>query len=131
MSILRKPISLFVVTAAVAAASLVPATAANAAAPKPKAGGWVAITITPGRVTPRAVQNVGGGTWSYGTTTIASSGGTRKQCYSNYVHNSKRHSSTAILADVQEKTYANAGSWSNASVVAGSKNTCYAYWNTY
>ncbi|POX49841.1 lactococcin 972 family bacteriocin [Streptomyces sp. Ru72] len=72
--------------------------------------------------------NVGGGTWSYGTTT--GSWGL-KRCYSNYVHPSKYHSATSVMADGNDKTYANAGSWANSHVDAGWAYTCYAYWATY
>lgn len=68
------------------------------------------------------VENVGGGTWSYGHD------GTH--CYSHYVHNSKYHSATAIMGSQNRKVYANAHSWANADIYA-SGGGCKAYWGTY
>lgn len=68
------------------------------------------------------VENVGGGTWSYGRE------GT--YCWSNYVHNSKRHSATVIWGSRDTKVFANATLWARASLTGGS-GTCRAYWNTY
>ena len=79
-------------------------------------------------VAPLTVVNIGGGTWNYGS---AIGIWPPKTCWSNYIHNSKYHSSTAIIANSNVKVYANAGSWSNASTWAGAAYTCYAYWATY
>lgn len=83
---------------------------------------------TPGTVSPLTTKNIGGGTWNYGS---GLSFPHPKTCWSNYIHNSKYHSSTAIIANSNVKVYANAGSWSNASTWAGAAWTCNAYWATY
>ena len=113
------------------------ATAANATDAPVATGGGSAIaadntSVTVGgptkNPTTNAVVNVGGGTWSYGSTLAI---WPPKTCYSNYVHNTKYHSSTAIIGNSNTKVYANAGYFSNASTWAGASYTCYAYWNTY
>jgi hypothetical protein len=90
----------------------------------------VALTVDPSSesVTPMTTVNVGGGTWSYGTG-LASNG--LKACYSNYVHPSAYHSSTAVIGAANVKNYANAGSWSNSYATNGWAYTCYTYWATY
>lgn len=79
-------------------------------------------------ITPLAVVNVGGGTWNYGSAVAI---WPPKTCWSNYVHSTKYHSSTAVIGQSNVKVYANAGSWSNANTWAGAAYTCYAYWATY
>lgn len=69
-----------------------------------------------------AVENVGGGTWSYGRE------GTH--CWSNYVHNSKKHSATVVWGSRDNKSFADATKWARSSLDNGS-GTCRAYWNTY
>jgi len=71
------------------------------------------------------VEDVGGGTWNYGT----SISGDNKTVWSNYVHPTNYHSSTAIIASKNVKRYANAGHWSNASATAAKKYTGYTYYN--
>jgi lactococcin 972 family bacteriocin len=129
MNITRKAIAFTAMTAAVAVGALTPVASASAE-PKPKESGWVAITVdqSSDTVTPMTVVNVGGGTWSYGTYV---DGGGWKHCYSQYVHNTKYHSATAIIANGNNKVYANAGYWANADAKAGLAYTCYAYWSTY
>lgn len=73
------------------------------------------------------VANVGGGTWNYGTSTS----GSTKSTWSNYVHNTKKHSSTAIIADKNVKVTKEKTVWSNASASANKSYTGYAYWATY
>lgn len=70
----------------------------------------------------------GGGTWCNGTSLQPGSGGI-KNCYSNYVHPSNYHSSTAVLGPSNSKRFASAGYWSNANVIDGLQHTCYTYWN--
>ncbi|MGW5676038.1 lactococcin 972 family bacteriocin [Streptomyces sp. NPDC003860] len=128
MKIVRKSIAFAAATAALTAGTLVPAASASAASAQSEGKEWgmVAIPIDPdSSVTPMTVKEVGGGTWSYGTA-VTSSG--YKRCYSNYIHPTVRHSATAVLASGTDKTWANAGVWANASVVAGHAYTCYAYW---
>lgn len=79
-------------------------------------------------ISPFSVINVGGGTWDYGSVVNP---WLTKDCWSNYVHNGKYHSSTAIIGGAQTKRYAQAGAWSNAAKTAGAAHTCYAYWATY
>ncbi|MEV0623000.1 lactococcin 972 family bacteriocin [Nonomuraea sp. NPDC050404] len=98
-------------------------------ADQPKDGGRVAIPADPSsKATTRKTVNVGGGTWSYGTR--VGTGGL-KHCYSKYTHPKKKHSATAIMADVHSKDYAGKGKWASAGVTGGWAYTCYAYWNTY
>lgn len=78
-------------------------------------------------ITPLAVKSVGGGTWNYGSRLGLVP---PKTCWSNYKHNTKYHSSTAILASSNVTGYANARSWSYAKTGAGAAYTCYTYWNT-
>ncbi|MGW5676037.1 lactococcin 972 family bacteriocin [Streptomyces sp. NPDC003860] len=128
MKIVRKSIAFAAAAAALTAGTLVPAASASAASAQSEEKEWgmVAIPIDPdSSVTPMTIKEVGGGTWSYGTQ-VTSSG--YKRCYSNYLHGSVRHSSTAVLANGTHKDWADAGSVSNASVVAGHAYTCYAYW---
>ncbi|WP_405880675.1 lactococcin 972 family bacteriocin [Streptomyces sp. NBC_01136] len=79
-------------------------------------------------MTPKTVVSAGGGTWSYGT--VADSSGL-KGCYSDYLHNSKYHSATAIIANGTDKEYANSGYWADAYAYAGWAYTCHVYWSTY
>ncbi|WP_079052007.1 lactococcin 972 family bacteriocin [Streptomyces regalis] len=133
MSRTRKSLTFAAVTAALAAGVLTPATSASAAdAPaflgEPKEWGVVAINIDGSSpVRPLTVKDVGGGTWSYGTTLS----GTTKTCYSNYIHQSKEHSATAKMADYSKKVTEVAGVWANAKVGASPGSTCYTYWATY
>ncbi|MEV7035684.1 lactococcin 972 family bacteriocin [Streptomyces sp. NPDC093272] len=134
MSRTRKSLAFAAGTAALAVAGvLAPAASSSAAdAPaflgKPKAWGVVAIKIDASSlVKPKTVENVGGGTWSYGTTVS----GTSKTCYSNYIHQTKQHSATAKMSSYNKKVTEDAGIWANAKVGAGPGSTCYAYWATY
>lgn len=85
-------------------------------------------TAPDGGVTPFASVSVGGGTWSYGS---GSHSATQKGCYSNYKHNSKYHSSAAIIGNDASTVYAKAGLWSKAYAHNGLLLTCHTYWNTY
>jgi hypothetical protein len=106
---------------------------ADETAPTPSAGGS-AIAPENSQVTVdgsrpgRTVVNVGGGTWNYGSSYAV---WPPKTCWSNYKHNSKYHSSAAIMASNNSTRYANAGYWSEAKVTSGAAYTCYTYWNTY
>lgn len=92
--------------------------------------GALAVGLTLGAAAPAMadIVNVGGGTWNYGTSYQPP---WYKNVWSNYVHPSLYHSSTAIGGSANQKVYANAGSWSNASVVCGSAESTAAYWATY
>ncbi len=74
---------------------------------------------------PFAVKNVGGGTWNFGSrfTLIPP-----KTCWSNYKHNTRTHSSTAIMGKANATRVAKAGNWSEATVAGGTSYTCYAKW---
>jgi hypothetical protein len=113
-------------TAAVLGGGALTAGAAYAA-PSASASATHGSAVTPsGSVQLKTVKNVGGGTWNYGSYLGVTH---PKTCYSNYVHNSNYHSSTAIIANGQDKEYASATYWSNASTWAGAAYTCYTYWN--
>lgn len=116
-------------TAPALAVELKPTDGGAAVAPE---NGEVTIddTAPGGGIGPLAVVNVGGGTWNYGSGTIWNPL-PRKSCWSNYVHPTKYHSSTAIIASNNVKRYATAGNWSNASTYSGFAYTCYAYWAKY
>jgi lactococcin 972 family bacteriocin len=85
------------------------------------------VTIDESGISTLSTKKVGGGTWSYGT----SADGVYKRCYSNYKHNSKHHSSAAVIAGKSVTRYADAGLWSRAHATAGWAYTCHTYWNTY
>lgn len=74
------------------------------------------------------VVNVGGGTWNYGHELEGLWG---KHVWSNYVHPSYYHSSTAICASKNVKKYANAGAWTDVSFSCNWVDTDAWYWNTY
>ena len=97
------------------------------AAPSNSASATHGSAVTPnGVVQPQTVKNVGGGTWNYGSYLGVTH---PKTCYSDYEHNTNYHSSTAIISASQDKEYASATYWSNASTWAGAAYTCYTYWN--
>jgi lactococcin 972 family bacteriocin len=72
-------------------------------------------------------QNVGGGTWCYGSGIDADTG--LKACYSNYHHPSNRHSATAILQNAVDTAVADAGQWAYAYVTNNYAGSCHAKWN--
>ncbi|PJN34383.1 lactococcin 972 family bacteriocin [Streptomyces sp. CB02959] len=72
--------------------------------------------------------DVGGGTWNYRTTAAGLDG---KHCYSNYIHPSKKHSASAVMAGGTDKSIANPDVWAKAVVTAGAACTCNAYWGVY
>jgi len=74
------------------------------------------------------VQNVGGGTWNYGTDTNWLIG---KHSWSHYVHPSIYHSGTAICASNNVKVYAYGGTWANADDSCSVWQSAAQYWNTY
>lgn len=99
-------------------------------APTPVAGGSVTLPTTPlnnAAISPDTTVNVGGGTWTYGT----SYGFNGKTVTSNYYHPSLYHSSTAIIGTQDNTSYAAAGYWSYASAVGSFFDRGYAYWATY
>jgi lactococcin 972 family bacteriocin len=74
-------------------------------------------------------ENVGGGTWNYGW--VWNAPWPEKIVYSQYVHPTKYHSSTAICSINVSKVYATAGNWSDARVMCGLTDQGHYYWNTY
>lgn len=106
--------------AAVTSMTLVVMAGGTSAANAAEVGGSV-----PGGVSAQACVAAGGGTWCYGT----SADGLLKRCYSNYVHPTNYHSSTASMASQVSKRYAGAGAWSQAQVTAGWAYTCYTYYD--
>lgn len=78
-----------------------------------------------GGISPFAVKKVGGGTWNYGSRFTLTP---PKTCWSNYKHNTRKHSSTAIMGKANATMVAKAGKWSEATVAGGTSYTCYAQW---
>lgn len=77
---------------------------------------------------PRATENVGGGTWTYGSR-YTSDGS--KVCTSKYMHKTKTHTATATMGTITSTRTAKLGSWASASVTGGiSAGVCNAYWST-
>jgi hypothetical protein len=73
-----------------------------------------------------ACVNASGGKWCYGwyTTGVGS-----KYCYSNYLHQTKWHSSTVKIADLWMRATAAPGDASNAHHTAGLAYTCSTYYS--
>lgn len=69
----------------------------------------------------------GGGDWNYGTV----ADGVYKGCYSNYIHPTKKHSTSVAIANATDKDIRNANIWAKAYARAGGAHTCNAYWSTY
>jgi lactococcin 972 family bacteriocin len=87
-------------------------------------GADVTIDDTHGGTSTRATQNVGGGTWNYGSELS----GLQKKCYSNYMNRITNHGSTAIIGSSNRSASAITGKWSNATAFGGLTQTCKAYW---
>ncbi|WP_052852225.1 lactococcin 972 family bacteriocin [Streptomyces avicenniae] len=92
----------------------------------------LSVDTSEGDVSPMAeacISPSSGGEWCYGWHTTTVNGfEPRKRCYSNYYHRSKRHSSTAVMAGVTDKEWADAGDISNTAVIAGFAYTCSTYY---
>ncbi|MPY58183.1 lactococcin 972 family bacteriocin [Streptomyces spongiae] len=67
-------------------------------------------------------KEVGGGTWSYGTTS--------ETVWSNYFHSSSKHGSSVRngYGDEERSACVNADKWSYADLPAHPEETDYAYW---
>ncbi|WP_084392676.1 MULTISPECIES: lactococcin 972 family bacteriocin [Nocardiopsis] len=65
------------------------------------------------------VSNVGGGTWDRGIVA--------ERVYSNYLHNSRCHGSTAVGTSTVRSPNTSAGSWARASVQKSWTNN-QTYW---
>ena len=75
----------------------------------------------------KSSANVGGGVWDYGTRVV---GLRTKECYSNYYHETNRHSSTAKIGTQSSgKVVADAGKTSYASVRGGLTDVAHAFWD--
>jgi lactococcin 972 family bacteriocin len=72
--------------------------------------------------------NVGGGTWTYGTSYVFP---ILKDVYSKYINNMYYHSATAIGGTATQKVYAVAHNWANAGIRCGASETGYTYWANY
>ncbi|MEV7991973.1 lactococcin 972 family bacteriocin [Streptomyces sp. NPDC086077] len=103
------------------------------AAPQPPAflgdvseWGMVEIKVddTSSEITPFTTEDVGGGTWTYGT--VLNSDG--KLCYSYYFHASVSHKSTAKIQNRSTTATNSPGYTSFAERQGGGAYTCYAYW---
>lgn len=95
------------------------------AASSAQAAGGGALPASSGGVSPAACSQVAGGTWCRGS----QPSGVLKQCYSNYSHPTRYHSSTTVMGGATSKGYANAGYFSYSSATGGWGYTCYAYYN--
>ncbi|MDX3574395.1 lactococcin 972 family bacteriocin [Streptomyces sp. ID05-47C] len=130
MKVIGRSIAIMAAGAAMATGIL--ASPASAAAPQPpkelgnvSEWGMVAIEVDPSSdVTAQTTDDVGGGTWTYGTE-ITTAG---KRCYSYYFHGSKDHKATAKIAGSSYTDTALAGTSAKASKTAGTAYTCYTYW---
>ncbi|MGG4455146.1 lactococcin 972 family bacteriocin [Brevibacillus porteri] len=83
------------------------------------------VELVNSKVSPFAVENVGGGTWDYGT----KNSGSQKHCWSHYNHPENYHSSTAKVGSSTDKAYADAGEYSKADAYGPKDKTGYAYWD--
>lgn len=99
-------------------------------------GGWVeytgtgAVTLggapTSGAITPQAVQNVGGGTWAFGSG-VNSAG--QKSCYSQYYHASVKHGSSVSMDGYYHADHNVAkGKTSYARITRHTTATCKAFY---
>lgn len=94
---------------------------------KPKEWGVATFPAdTKGMISPQVKK--GGGDWTYGT---VDDGWFTKGCYSNYMHNAKRHSATVAIGTNTNKDIKSAGSWAKAYASGGKGLTCHAYWGVY
>lgn len=78
-------------------------------------------------ITENGCEEVGGGTWCYGTGTDSATG--LKSCFSDYFHPSSRHSATASIANVQSRDVQDGGAWAKAYAVGDHDFTCYTRYN--
>jgi hypothetical protein len=98
-----------------------------AIASEENAGTRVLTNASPEEVTPFAEEEVGGGTWSYGTKLTVSF---KKRVYSNYFHKTDVHGSAAkIGAREWNSSCAKKDTWSKASQIGSTKDTGLARWN--
>lgn len=93
----------------------------------PAEWGVVELTIddSAGRVTPKVVIDVGGGTWSYGS--YATPNG--QYCYSNYLHPKENHSATVRMAGDEDWSRQGPGDVAQAHLTRGAAYTCKTYYS--
>lgn len=90
--------------------------------------GMITFDVNTTIIKPFNTENVGGGTWTYGST-YTSDGG--KTCYSKYMHRTKSHSATAVMGSLTKSVTARPGSWASATVSGPARSgQCNAYWST-
>lgn len=84
------------------------------------------VEISNEQITPFKSQNVGGGTWDYGTRIV----GSKKEVYSNYFHPSKSHkSSCSIGSNFSDSGWVSAKKTSYSSARGGYSAKTHAYWD--
>ncbi|MCP2330481.1 lactococcin 972 family bacteriocin [Actinoalloteichus caeruleus] len=96
-------------------------------------GGWVEYTGvgeivvdgTSDGVGARAVEEVGGGIWSYGSTRNLAG---RKVCYSQYQHQTAAHGSSVSMNGKEDSDWVGPGAVSSARLTEYTNATCHAYW---
>ncbi len=90
-------------------------------------GGWVeyAADDSSSDFSAQAVEEVGGGIWSYGATYNAAG---QKVCYSQYRHETEAHGSSVSMDGSTDSDWVGPGAVSNASVTKYTTATCRAYW---
>lgn len=71
-------------------------------------------------------QNVGGGTWHYGSEITS---GLAKNCWSHYYHPTAQHSATAIIGTSSNHSRAVSGRWAKADSRGGIGEKCEVFWN--
>ena len=84
------------------------------------------VKITNDQITPFA-EDVGGGTWDYGTRLYDLS---TKEAWSNYWHPDKNHGSTAQIGTRVNRACTIPGNTSYATVRGDIATTARAFWNT-
>lgn len=73
-------------------------------------------------------QHVGGGMWTYG---VEYDSLLTKRCVSNYFHNRKYHSTTAVMGAKRHTASGPPRTWATAEVTGGLlSGSCTAYWST-
>ncbi|GAA4872080.1 lactococcin 972 family bacteriocin [Saccharopolyspora cebuensis] len=96
-------------------------------------GGWVEYTGvghivvdgTADGVGARAVEEVGGGIWSYGSTRNAIG---QKSCYSQYQHDTVAHGSSVSMDGREDSEWVGPGAVSSARLTEYTTATCKTYW---
>ncbi|MFD7438186.1 lactococcin 972 family bacteriocin [Streptomyces sp. NPDC059861] len=77
------------------------------------------------RAASSTTEDVGGGTWTYGTEITADG----KRCFSYYFHGTKLHKATAKIGNGESNSAQPGGITARASLVRGASYTCYTFWS--